>query len=320
MAKEDAPTRPRQMEGSVNLLQNIPPIETDRQMKKMKLHSPNITAPLSGKIGYFYEVGGTSGIEAKARKATQRLLPIHYGTKIQNKSQLNEFQAVVAADGYRSMIAKQAGLFTSKTPSHVGVGVGFTVKSDFDTELIEVWIDNYYSSRGYAYVIPFSAHEASLVSASIGKTINQATYRQRLKELAQQRQWELQDEWRDFETWYPFTSYAASNLYVIGNAASFTEPAFGFGLKWAIKSAKLCARAIHENLDYNQLIYKELMPDMESFLVMKEFFDNANAKDYDKFVKRFTNPIVRKLVESGISLFQYKPLMHVVFPKTQNTK
>ena len=313
MSAKDKPTRPRQMEGSVNLLQNIPEIEPDHYMKRIKLHSPSVTAALNGKLGFFYEVGGTNGIDAKARKNIERLLPIHHSTKIENKTQLDKFQVIVAADGYRSLVAKEAGLLVSRTPNRIGVGVGFTVKGDFDPELIEVWLDNYLSFHGYSYVIPFSQHEASLVSASTGKTINQTPYRERLKEIAKLRNWELQDGWVDFESWYDFSSYVKDNLYVVGNAGSFTEPAFGFGLKWAVHSAKLCARAIHANIDYNLLIHKELLQGLESFRVMRRFFAAAKNSDYDKFVKRFKNPFVKKLAESGKSLFQYKRLMRMVF-------
>lgn len=315
MSTEHKPTRPRQMEGSVNLLQNIPEIEPDRYMKRIKLHSPKFTASVNGKLGFFYEVGGTNGIDAKARKKIERLLPIHYSTKIENKTKLDKFQVVVAADGYRSLVAKEAGLLVSRTPNRIGLGVGFTVKGDFDPELIEVWLDNYFSLHGYSYVIPFSKHEASLVSASTGKTINQTSYRERLGELAHLRNWELQAGWVDFESWYDFSSYANDNMYVVGNAGSFTEPAFGFGLKWAIQSAKLCARAINENINYNFLLRKELLPDLESFQIMRKFFDAAKNGDYDQFVKMFKNPLVKKLAESGKSLFQYKRLMRAMFSK-----
>jgi digeranylgeranylglycerophospholipid reductase len=316
MSSRDRSTRPRQMEGSVNLLQNIPETEPDRLMKRIKLHSPNITVSLNGKLGFFYEVGGANGIEAKARKNVEKLLPLHYSTRIESKTQLEDmFQVVVAADGYRSTIAKEAGL-ASKTPKRIGVGVGFTVKGDFDPELIEVWLDSYFSLRGYSYVIPFSKHEASLVSTSMGNTVNQAVYNERLKELAQSRSWKLQRGWVDFESWHDFSSYSQEGLFVVGNAGAFTEPAFGFGLKWAIQSAKLCARAIHENLDYTRLIRNELLPDFESFQVMRKFFEAAEDGDYDRFVKRFKNPLVKKLAESGRSLFQNAWLMRAVFPKT----
>jgi flavin-dependent dehydrogenase len=316
MSARDKATRPRQMEGSINLLQNIPAIEPTSHMKKILLHSPNVTASLNGKVGFFYEVGGKNGVDAKARKNTEELLPILYSTRIESKNQLqNEFQVIVAADGYRSALAKNAGFFDSRTPNRIGVGVGFTVKGDFDPELIEIWLDNHLSSHGYSYIIPFSEHEASLVSASIGKTINNASYVQRLKELAQLRKWELQDEWVDFESWHDFSSYAHENLYVIGNAASLTEPAFGFGLKWAIQSAKLCARALSENIDYNHLVRKELLPELESFEGMRKFFDNAETEDYDKFVQTFKNPLVKKMAESGKSLFKSKWLMRMIFPE-----
>ena len=315
MSTKDKSTRPRQMEESVNLLQNIPEIEPDRYMKRIKLHSPGITASLNGKLGFFYEVGGTNGIDVKARKNIEQLLPIHYSTKIENKTQLDKFQVIVAADGYRSLVAKEAGLLVSRTSNRIGVGIGFTVKGVFDPELIEVWLNNYFSFHGYSYVIPFSKHEASLVSASPGKTINQTSYRERLKELAHLRNWELQGEWVDFESWYDFSSYATDNLYVVGNAGCFTDTAFGFGLKWAVHSAKLCARAIHENIDYNFLIRKELLPDLESFQIMRKFFDAAKDSGYDKFVKRFKNPLVKKLAESGKSLFQYKRLLRAIFSK-----
>jgi digeranylgeranylglycerophospholipid reductase len=303
------------MEGGVNLLRNIPEIETERHMKKIQLHSPNVTASLNGKMGFFYEVGGTTSIDAKARENIEQQIPIHYSTKIQDKTELGKHQVVVAADGYRSTIAKKAGLIVSKTPNQIGIGVGFTVKGDFDPELMEIWLDNYHSLHGYSYVIPFSRNEASLASASVGKTINSAVYENRLKELAESRNWELQDSWVDFESWYTFSSYAKDGLFVVGNAGSFIDPAFGFGLKLSIQSAKLCARAIHEHADYNQLIRHELLPDFESFHMMREFFETANDDDFDKFVKRFKNPLVKKLAEAGTSLFQNAWLMRMVFPR-----
>jgi flavin-dependent dehydrogenase len=320
MSSKDKPTRPRQMEGSINFLQNIPETETDHYMKKITLHSPNVTVTLKGKIGFLYEVGGVNGIDAEIRKNVEKLVPIHYSTRISHPEQLqDQFQIVVAADGYLSSLAKAAGLHLSKKPTRLGIGVGYTVKGDFDPELIEIWLGNYFSSQGYSYIIPFSKHEASLVSTSIGQKINQATYRARLKELAKQKDWALQDEWVDFECWYDFSSYAKNGLFVIGNAGSFADPAFGFGLKWAIKSAKLCARAIHENINYDQLIRKELLREFEVYKPLRKFFEAATDENYDKFVKTFENPWVRRLAESGKSLFKNKWLIRLLFPKVLKT-
>ena len=311
------PTRPRQMEGSINFLQNIPEVETDNCIKKIMLHSPNSTVTLKGKIGFLYEVGGINGIDAKIRENVEKLLPIHYSTRIRHPEQLKDrFQIIVAADGYISSLAKEAGLHRSKKPTRLGIGIGFTVEGDFDPELIETWLGDYFSSQGYSYVIPFSKHEASLVSTSIGQRLNQATtYKARLKELAKLRGWELQGEWVDFESWHDFLEYTKNDLFVIGNAGSFADPAFGFGLKWAIKSAKLCARAINENINYDQLIRKEVLQEFETYKPLRKFFEAATEDNYDRFVKTFENPLVRKLAESGKSLFKNKRLIRLLFPK-----
>jgi flavin-dependent dehydrogenase len=321
MSSKEKTTRPRQMEGSVNFLQNIPELESNRCLKKMVMHAPNITVSLNGKLGFLYELGGENGLETKRRKDIEKLIPIHYSTLIRHPEELKErFQIIVAADGYSSSLAKMAGLHLSKKPTQMGVGIGYTIKGYFDPELIEIWLGDYFSSQGYSYVIPFSKHEASLVSVSIGKKMNQTAFKTRLKKLTKQKEWELQDEWVDFESWNDFLSYQKNNLFVIGNAASFTDPAFGFGLKWAIKSAKLCARAIHKKVSYDYLIRKELLPDFEAYTPLRNFFEAATKEDYDNFVKTFDNFLVRKMAESGKSLFKNKWLNRLLFQKILNTE
>jgi flavin-dependent dehydrogenase len=81
-----------------------------------------------------------------------------------------------------------------------------------------------------------------------------------------------------------------------------TDPAFGFGLKWAEKSAKLCAKAIHENKNYNKMIQTAIIPDFSAFQIMRKFFETAESKDYDAFVKSFKNPLVGAFAGAGKSL------------------
>lgn len=302
MASKDIPTRPKQMEGSVHFFDNVPKLQPNRNMKQLEIHSPSVTVSLKGNIGFFYEVGGQMGIEAKARKSIEKFITIHYATKVENKGQLeDEFDAIVAADGYRSRIAEEDGL-RSRLPKQVGVGVGVTVEGDFNPERMAVWFDNYLSLHGYAYIIPFSKRQASLVSASIGKRVPIRLYRERLKEFAISREWKIVNEWIDFESWYDFSCYHKDNLYVIGNAGSFTDPALGFGLKWAIKSARLCARAVHENLDYDLLLERELLPEFNPWKIVRKVLERADDEDYDRFVNLFNIPYVKNSVESGESI------------------
>ncbi|MCK5592484.1 NAD(P)/FAD-dependent oxidoreductase [Candidatus Bathyarchaeota archaeon] len=301
---KDSPTRPRQMEGSVHFLDNVPELHPDQKMKALEIHSPSHTILLKGKLGYFYEVGGETGIEARERRIIEESIPINYSKRVEKKEQLeDQFDVVVAADGYRSRIALEAGL-RSKTPTQVGIGVGFTVEGDFNPECMTIWFNNQLSLHGYTYIIPFSTTEASLVSASIDQNVPVKTFRKNLKQLAVQRGWQILDEWVDFESWYTFSSYQKDNLFVVGNAGSFVDPALGFGLKWGLKSAELCAEAIHKNLDYNLLLEDELLPEFGSSQVLRKFFESASDQDYDRFVESFRNPLVRTLVQSGNPIFQ----------------
>jgi hypothetical protein len=69
---------------------------------------------------------------------------------------------------------------------------------------------------------------------------------------------------------------------------------------------------IHENIDYNTLILKELLPDFGSYQVVRKIFDTAKNSDYDKFIERLKNPLVKKLTESGKSFFHHKRLMGLI--------
>jgi|GEM_PF-6493510 len=289
------------MEGSVYFFNNVPELRSNRDMKKLEIHSPSFDVFLNGNIGFLYEIGGEKGIDTTLRKTMEKLIPIHYNQKVRSIRQLEKFDAIVAADGYHSRIAKEVGL-RSSSAKQIGVGVGLTVEGNFHPEWMAIWFNNYLSLHGYAYVIPFSENEASLVSASISKSVPIRTYRKRLKEFAIDKGWRILNEWVDFESWFDFKSYHKDNVYVIGNAGSFTEPAFGFGLKYAIKSAKLCAKAIHQNLDYDVLIEKDLLPEFGSWQVMRRFFESADNEDYDRFVNCFNTPQTKILVESGRSI------------------
>lgn len=187
MMSKDSPTRPRQMEGSAHFLDNVPKLYPDQNMKTLEIRSPSHTILLKGNIGFFYEVGGETGIEARERRLIEESISINYSRRVEKKEQLeDQFDIVVAADGSSSRIALEAGL-RSKTPTQVGIGVGFTVEGDFNPEWTTIWLNNQLSLHGYAYIIPFSTTEASLVSFSIGKNVPVKTYRKSLRQLAVSR-------------------------------------------------------------------------------------------------------------------------------------
>jgi hypothetical protein len=60
-------------------------------------------------------------------------------------------------------------------------------------------------------------------------------------------------------------------------------------------------------------VRQELLPDIESFEIMRKFFEDADNSDYDNFIKRFKCKLVKKLAESGKSLVKNRLLMRMIF-------
>ena len=292
-------TRPCQMEGAVHFLNNVPDIKPTREMRKAVFESKQQKVELKGKIGYLFEIGGSNGIEATLRREVEEYVPINYGKNIDKVDELKEsFDLVVAADGYRSLLVKNLEIRES-TYERMGFGIGCTVEGNFDIHESWTLFDDYYAPKGYTYMIPFSKNTASFVSASIVKTLDAKEIRKRLESLAKEKGYRIVDRWNDFETWYKFTSYHKDNVYVIGGAASLTEKSFGFGMKWAIYSARLCAEAISNNTDYNKLLQNKLFPEFKFWNTIRRFIDSSVKDEYNSFVKSFNNPIVKHYIERG---------------------
>lgn len=182
----------------------------------------------------------------------------------------------------------------------MGFGIGCTVKENFDPYQFWGHYEDYYAEKGYTYLIPFDENCATFASASISKNIDGKEIRRRLEALAEQQGYEIIDRWNDFETWYHFHTYQKDNVYLVGQAGSITEPTFGFGIKWAIKSGELCAKSIVENLDYNFLLKNKLFPEFEFWKTIRKIIDTSVKDEYSSFVRSFKNPIAKHYLKKGI--------------------
>ena len=294
------PSRPCQMEGALNYLDDIPELEPTHKMTRLVLASENESVTFQGDLGWLYKIGGTDGLDAKYRREVARKVKMHHSTEITGLDMLSDYDMIVAADGYRSRIAWMAGM-RAEGAELSGIGLGLTVKGDFETGTTYSLFHNHYAPGGYLYLIPMSDRKASLVSASIGVGIRAGIIRQRLREYAERDCLEIIDEWTDVEKWYRFHAYHRDNIYVIGSAASLTDRAYGFGLKYSIQSAKACAESILTGKPYPSLLKDVLSELMYWEKVGKILVDTTN-REKDAFVRLAGNRLVRRWIESGASL------------------
>jgi len=297
--KRNEETRPRQMEGTVHFLKNIPKCDYTYEMNKLVFTSKHERVEIKGKIGYSYEVGGKNGIETKLRKKVEKNVKINYGHEINDPMELRpDFDIIVAADGYRSKIAKNTKMRGPK-PEYMGFGIGCTIKGDFDPHKFWGHFEDYYAEKGYTYIIAFDKKYATLASASIASKIEGIKIRKRLESLAKEKGYEIVDRLNDFETWFKFKTYQKDGVYLVGQAASLTESTFGFGIKWAIKSGELCAKSIINDLNYNEILKYELLPEFDFWRLIRKIIDSSIEDEYSSFVRSFANPIAKYYVRRG---------------------
>ncbi|UCG70206.1 MAG: NAD(P)/FAD-dependent oxidoreductase [Thermoplasmata archaeon] len=293
-------SRPLQMEGSIYYLENVPKLQPTYEVSRLILSSENESSSFHGHLGYLYKIGGTEGVDVEVRKEVESRVKIHYSTKIKNLNELSDWDYIVAADGFRSKIAFIAGM-RERDPEITGLGLGLTVRGEFQPGVTLSLFDNNYAPGGYLYLIPIDKKTASLVSASIGNGFNARTLRYRLRNYADGLGLKIINEWTDMEKWYKFHSYQKNNVFVIGGAASFTDKTYGFGLKYSIESAKLCAEAIMKERSYQNLL-ASLLEELKYWERIGSVLVNTTNKEKDMFIRLASNPIVRRRIEDGKSL------------------
>jgi len=298
--RENSLSRPSQMQGALFYLDNIPDLEPTHKISKLILSSENESMTFNGDLGYLYKIGGLDGQDVKLRNSMDKNFKIFYSTKIQQLDMLKDYDAIVAADGYKSQVALMAGMRENRAECN-GIGLGLTVKGDFHVGETFSLFDNYYAPGGYLYLIPHTSSIASLVSASIGSGINTHQIKERLRQYARSKDLEIIKEWVDIEKWYRIKRYQKDNIYIIGSAASLNEKTFGFGLKYSILSAEICAKAILNGIDYEKLL-KGVLSELRYWKTIAKGFVNTSNSEKDSFIRLTNNQFIKKRIESGKTL------------------
>lgn len=75
-------------------------------------------------------------------------------------------------------------------------------------------------------------------------------------------------------------SDASADVPVVGEQAGFQDALWGFGMRYAILSGVLAARAVLESVSYEALWRRELLPWFEASLVNRALYDRAGNRGY----------------------------------------
>ena len=72
---------------------------------------------------------------------------------------------------------------------------------------------------------------------------------------------------------------------VVGEAAGFLDYLWGFGIRHAMLSGALAARALLEGRSYEELVAREIRPLVQSSLINRKFYDRAGNRVYRALIR-----------------------------------
>lgn len=83
-------------------------------------------------------------------------------------------------------------------------------------------------------------------------------------------------------------SACAHDRLAVGEQAGFQDALWGFGMRLAIRSGVLAARALLESKDYDALWVRELSPWLRTSVVNRAFYSMLGNRGYPEFLRRAT--------------------------------
>ncbi|NNG67132.1 NAD(P)/FAD-dependent oxidoreductase [Caldanaerobacter subterraneus] len=272
------------------------------EITRIVIKSPTRKVEIRGRLGYIFERGqGKNSIENQL--AQQIKSKIFFNVNANYEDLKKSYDYVVIATG-NEMAAKQLTEWESVVSARVKGGI---LLGDFEPHSVYVWFDRSYAKSGFAYLVPLSNKKASLILV--------ATYT--LKE-------EIEDLWQTFlfreslkykmiETFETelesgmIKEHQVGNVYLVGNAGGFLEPAFGFGLANSIKTSFYCADSIVKGGNYDGKV-KDVLKGIEKMVELRKEIDDMRDEDYDRLLRIIGNPFIKGLIyKTNFNIMKHMP-------------
>ena len=270
------------------------------KVKELTMYSPSKKLTVKGSFGYTFK-RGIDSYSLENQIASNISTPVMFDSYINSMNDIkNDFSHIVVAAG-SNLIPKELGIWNDTSISQVRAA---TVIGNFQTDTCCIWFNIKYANNFFAYLIPNSEKEASLVLTVNNIVSRELDYfwdefikTEHLKVAV------IQTRDAEYTSGY-LDCYHMNNMYFIGNCAGFTDSFMGIGAFNAIESGILAARAIINNLDYNRLtqpIQKDILR-LNNIRCMMNTFDNG---DLDQFTSLLKTPLIKQLVYKN-PFFKFK--------------
>jgi flavin-dependent dehydrogenase len=191
------------------------------------------------------------------------------------------------------------------------LGAGLTFRTSH-SDVVMVLVDTFLAPKAYAYLVIVDGF--ATLSTVLTRDFNQArTYLNRcMQAFRGYKSFDMNDVKMSSgfgglvsAVWKPIT-----RPLIVGEAGGFQDFLWGFGIRHALHTGHLAARALDEGIDYEQVVTREIRPFVRSSLLNRAFYDLAGNRTYRILIRYFaTRPNLRKRLRA----FYRGPILERVF-------
>lgn len=170
------------------------------------------------------------------------------------------------------------------------LGAGMTFRTHHDDAVIVI-VNRYASPQAYSYLVVVDGY-ATLSVVLTRDFRNARVYLQRSLEIFRKvKDFDMEDVQMASGFgglvggfWQP-----ATHPLVVGEAGGFQDFLWGFGIRPALHTGQLAAKALDEGLDYEELLSRDIRPIVRSSLFNRVVYDHMGDRTYSLLVKWFTS-------------------------------
>lgn len=266
-------------------------------IRTMSIHGPQEIAVMEGSLGH-------SNIRGRHEKSLEQQLykqlrsDIHFGSQATYEDLLQEYTHVVLATGETQIARQLKNYDLALTVSMKGC----TVSGAFDLNRVYTWLNDNFCPKGYAYLIPMSHQEASMVIA--------------YPDIPQNEKLDIHTLWDNFFpractdlqqsltvtdnfeiNHYPIglsRSSRIGNTFFVGNNFGSIMPFLGFGQFTSLATGVYAARDLCGLGDYTKLT-RPLRRSFANSLVLRKSIEQIGNDQLDSIVQWLSTPIGSKL-------------------------
>lgn len=259
-------------------------------LKKITMIGPNKKTIVKGNLGYIFKKNREEdSLENQIMRQVD--LPIVFNKSISLKDIKNNSNIVICSNG-SNLFTNQLNNWSTTLSAHARIS---TILGNFDPNAMTIWFNTEYAKHAYVYILPYNKNKANLTLTVENTSYDELDYYWKKFLNLENIKYHIL-ETRDIEhTVGRVDSLKLNNIYFTGNAGGLLGNLLGFGTMNAIESGIIAAKAISNNLNYNEMMLP-ILKNIEHLYTFRKKLNTFENKDYDRLITFLNLPIIKQYI------------------------